>query len=88
MCDKVRMGICQLWYFHIFVYFLHILYIFGILRRLTPLYKYRDKKISAGMQKVHPTFYVSPRMSLMKIGEKMRGQEMYTEPPSDPRLKC
>ena len=51
------------------------------------LYKYAHKFFFARIQTLHQTFFVSTGMLLMKTGEKMRGQEMDTEPPSDPGLK-
>ena len=70
---------CVFLYFAYFAYYLHIL-------AVDSLYKYAHNFFFARIQKLHQTFFVSTDMLLMKTGEKMRGQEMDTEPPSDPGL--
>ena len=70
---------CAFLYFAYFAYYLHIL-------AVDSLYRYAHKFFFARIQKLHQTFFVSTDMLLMKTGEKMRGQEMDTEPPSDPGL--
>ena len=69
---------CVFLYFAYFAYYLHIL-------AVDSLYKYAHNFFLPGYISSTKLF-LCPDMLLMKTGEKMRGQEMDTEPPSDPVL--